>query len=280
MISFREQDPYSPIHYSYEVENVLFKHKSAFQEIMVITNPHFGRMLILDGVVQVTDRDEYMYHEMLTHPAMHAHPDPRTVVVVGGGDGGIVREVLKHKSVEKVYLVEIDAEVVEVCRRFFPYVAGGLDDPRVEIRPMDGAKFLADADFPADVVIVDSTDIVGHARSLFAQEFFKNVLRCLRDRNGIYVSHTESIHFHLPMARQVNEALKNVFPVLKVYSAPIATYAGNWWCFVIATRGIDPEKVSHWEEKDTVVYCPDMHAKAFLPERLTKKLFSSEPWPR
>lgn len=280
MISFTEQDPYASIHYSYEVENVLFRHKSAFQEIMVISNPRFGKILILDGIVQLTEADEYMYHEMLAHPAMHAHPNPRTIVVIGGGDGGIVREVLKHPTVEKVYLVEIDAEVVEVCRRFFPSVACGLDDPRVEIRPMDGAKFVADADFPTDVVIVDSTDIIGHARSLFTREFFRNVLKCLRDENGIYVSHTESIHFHLQMARQVHQTLKEIFPVLKVYTAPIATYPGNWWCFAIGTRGIDPEKISHWEEKDTVVYCPEMHAKAFLPTRLVAKLFSNTPWPR
>jgi len=279
MITFQERDPYAPIKYSYEVENVLFRQKSTFQDIMVFTNPWFGKVLVLDGVVQLTERDEYMYHEMLTHPAMHAHPAPKTVVVVGGGDGGIVREVLKHDTVEAVHLVEIDAMVVETSRQFFPQVAVGLDDPRVSIHAMDGAVFLREADFRADVIIVDSTDIVGHAKSLFAQEFFKNVHQRLADI-GIYASHTESIHFHLPMVRQINEVISGVFPVVKVYTAPIATYAGNWWCFVNGAKGLDPAKPSRWNDLDTVVYCPEMHEKAFLPERLMTKLFSNDPWPR
>ncbi|MBM4371687.1 MAG: polyamine aminopropyltransferase [Deltaproteobacteria bacterium] len=280
MISFKERDPYAPINYHYEVESVLFRQKSAFQDIMVFTNPFFGRILVLDGVVQITERDEYMYHEMLTHPAMHAHPAPKTVVVVGGGDGGIVREVLKHDSVEAVHLVEIDAMVVETARRFFPQVAAGLEDPRVTIHAMDGAVFLAEADFHADVIIVDSTDIVGHAKSLFAQEFFRNVHNRLAAQ-GLYVSHTESIHFHLPMARQIHEVLRGIFPDVRVYTAPIATYAGNWWCFVVGAKGgLDPSTPSRWKGLDTVMYCPEMHTKAFLPDRLTAKLFSSAPWPR
>ena len=279
MITFRERDPYAPIKYTYEVESVLFRQKSTFQDIMVFTNPWFGKILVLDGVVQLTERDEYMYHEMLTHPAMHAHPAPKTVVVVGGGDGGIVREVLKHDTVEAVHLVEIDAMVVETSRQFFPQVAVGLDDPRVTIHAMDGAVFLKEADFRADVIIVDSTDIVGHAKSLFAQEFFKNVHDRLADV-GVYASHTESIHFHLPMARQINEVITGVFPVVKVYTAPIATYGGNWWCFVTGAKGLDPATPSRWDDLDTVVYGPEMHEKAFLPERLTRKLFSDQPFPR
>ncbi len=279
MISFKERDPYAPIKYVYEVENVLFRQKSPFQDIMVFTNPWFGKILVLDGVVQLTERDEYMYHEMLTHPAMHAHPAPKTVVVVGGGDGGIVREVLKHDTVEAVHLVEIDAMVVETSRQFFPQVAVGLDDPRVTIHAMDGAVFLKEADFRADVIIVDSTDIVGHAKSLFAQEFFKNVHDRLADV-GVYASHTESIHFHLPMARQINEVITEVFPVVKVYTAPIATYGGNWWCLVTGAKGLDPATPSRWDDLDTVVYGPEMHEKAFLPERLTRKLFSDQPFPR
>ena len=104
----------------YEVENILYKGKSKFQEIMVIQNPHFGKMLILDGVVQITERDEFFYHEMLTHVALHAHPAPKKVIVIGGGDGGAVREILKHKTVEKVYFIEIDEEVINVSKKFFP----------------------------------------------------------------------------------------------------------------------------------------------------------------
>src|SRR3989304_3922357 len=114
MVKFSESAPFVPVDYSYEVDKILYRGKSKFQDIMVFENPHYGRMLILDGVVQITDRDEFFYHEMLAHVVMHAHPNPKRVIVVGGGDGGTVREVLKHKSVEKVYFIEIDPEVIRV----------------------------------------------------------------------------------------------------------------------------------------------------------------------
>ena len=123
MIKFFEKAPYAPVEYSYDVEEILYKGKSKFQEIRVIRNPHFGKMLILDDVVQLTEKDEFFYHEMLAHVVMHALPYPKKVIVIGGGDGGVVREVLKHKTVEKVYFVEIDEEVITVSNRFFPTVA-------------------------------------------------------------------------------------------------------------------------------------------------------------
>src|SRR4030042_5685337 len=142
MIKFFEKAPYAPVEYLYDVEEILYKGKSKFQEIMVIRNPYFGKMLILDDVVQLTERDEFFYHEMLTHVVMHAHPDPRKVIVIGGGDGGVVREVLKHRIIEKVYFVEIDEDVINVSKKFFPNVASGVDTPRVEIKIMDGAEFV------------------------------------------------------------------------------------------------------------------------------------------
>src|SRR4030043_1569606 len=130
MIKFTERAPYAPVEYLYDVEEILYKGKSAFQDIMVIRNPYYGKMLILDDVVQVTERDEFFYHEMLTHVVMQAHPDPRKVIVIGGGDGGVVREVIKHKTVEKVYFVEIDEKVIDVSRKYFPTGACSIDDPR------------------------------------------------------------------------------------------------------------------------------------------------------
>ncbi|RMG03835.1 MAG: spermidine synthase, partial [Nitrospirae bacterium] len=170
MIRFFEKDPYSPIQYVYDVEKILLKKKSEYQEIMVFENPYFGRVLVLDGVVQLTEKDEFFYHEMLVHPLMHSHPNPRVVTVIGGGDGGAVREVVKHESVEKVYFVEIDKEVIETSLEFFPTVSSAIKDPRVEIHNMDGAEFVRGRKNEIDVVIVDSTDIIGFARSLFTVE--------------------------------------------------------------------------------------------------------------
>ena len=210
MIRFYERDPYAPIQYTYEVENILYNGKSKFQEIMVIRNPHFGKMLILDGVVQITERDEFFYHEMLTHVVLHAHPAPKRVIVIGGGDGGAVREVLKHKTVEKVYFIEIDEEVINVSRKFFPAVACDVDDPRVEIKCMDGAEFIKGRDADIDAVIVDSTDIVGFATSLL-QRVFSAIKNCLT-KDGFYVTLSESLHFHKDIVIEVQETMKAVFP--------------------------------------------------------------------
>ncbi|MEW6586747.1 MAG: polyamine aminopropyltransferase [Nitrospirota bacterium] len=272
MIRFFEKAPYAPIEYCYEVEDILYKGKSRFQEITVIRNPHYGRMLILDDVVQMTERDEFFYHEMLTHVALHAHPDPRKIIVIGGGDGGVVREVLKHEKIEKVYFIEIDEEVIDISKKFFPTVSSGIDDPRVEIKIMDGAEFLGKrkaADI--DAVIIDSTDIIGFARSLFTSEFFTNVKNCLSDQ-GMFVTHTESLHFHKDMVIEIQELLKSIFPVVDLYTAPIATYPGNWWAFAVATKGVSPREVRKKFEIETKYYDDEVHGQSFLTKGLYEKL--------
>lgn len=271
MIKFFEKDPYAPIQYVYQVEDILHKSKSAFQEIMVIENPHFGRMLILDGVVQITERDELFYHEMLVHMVMHAHPHPRRVIVIGGGDGGTVREVLKHMTVEKVYFIEIDEEVINVSKKFFPTVASGVDDPRVEIKCMDGAEFVKGRDGDIDVIIVDSTDIIGFAKSLFTVEFFKSVKDSLTDE-GMFVTLSESLHFHKDIVIEVQEAMKLIFPIVDLYTAPIATYAGNWWTFSAASKKHDLRTMRHPYAIDTRYYSDEIHQQAFLPPKMYERL--------
>lgn len=271
MIRFFEKEPYSPIAYTYEVEKVLYKGKSKHQEILVIENPYFGRMLILDGIVQLTERDEFYYHEMLAHVVMHAHPDPKRIVVIGGGDGGAVREVLKHETVEKVYLVELDEEVISISRRFFPNVSSKVDDPRVEVRIMDGADFMKKVSPPTDVIIVDSTDIIGFARSLFTEDFFSSALKALREE-GMFVTHSESLHFHVDIVIEVQKILKKVFPLVDLYTVPIATYPGNWWAFSIGSKKLDPRDIRRPFEISTRYYDDEVHKHAFLPGKLYGKL--------
>lgn len=276
MIKFTERAPYAPVEYLYDVEEILYKGKSAFQDIMVFRNPYYGKMLILDEVVQITERDEFFYHEMLTHIAMHAHPNPKKVIVIGGGDGGVVREVLKHKTIEKVYFVEIDEEVINISRRFFPSVSSGVDDPRVEIKIMDGADFVAKrktADI--DAVIIDSTDIIGFARSLFTPEFFASVKNCLTDQ-GMFVTHTESLHFHKDMVIEIQEALKNVFPMVDLYTAAIATYPGNWWAFAVASKGGSPREIRNKGKIKAKYYSREIHQQSFMPKGLYERLMKRE----
>jgi spermidine synthase len=272
MIKFFEKAPYAPVEYAYDVEEILYIGKSKFQEIKVIKNPYFGKMLILDDVVQITERDEFFYHEMLTHVVLHAHPNPRKVVVIGGGDGGTVREVLKHKSVEKVYFIEIDEAVIQVSRKYFPSVSSGVDDPRVEIKIMDGAEFMRKRKSnDIDAVIIDSTDIIGFARSLFTNEFFTAVKDCMQD-DGMFVTHTESLHFHKDMVIEIQEVLKRLFPVVDLYTAPIATYPGNWWAFALASKKLSPRELRHKYTIQTKYYSDEVHQQAFLPKGLYKKL--------
>jgi spermidine synthase len=274
MIKFFENAPFVAVEYGYEVEKILYKGKSKFQEIMVFENPYFGRMLILDGVVQLTERDEFFYHEMLTHVPMHAHPEPKKVVVVGGGDGGTVREVLKHKSVEKVYFIEIDEEVINISKQFFPTLSCSIDDPRVEIKNMDGAEFIKKAS-GIDIVIVDSTDPIGFARSLYSEEFFKSVSNALTDE-GMCVIQSESLLLHPDVVGEVQHTIKSAFPVVDVYTAPIATYPGNWWTFSIGSKKLDPRQMRRKCELDTKYYSDEIHQYAFVPKGLYEKLMQGK----
>lgn len=275
MIKFFEKDPYALIEYVYEIENIFYNKKSKFQEIKVVESSYFGKMLILDGVVQLTEKDEFFYHEMLTHVAMHAHPNPRKVAVIGGGDGGTVREVLKHKSVEKVYFIEIDEEVIKVSKKFFPTLSCDIDNPRVDIRHIDGAKFLKTCDGEIDVVIVDSTDIIGFATSLFTKEFFASAKKKLTE-NGFYVTLSESLHFHRDIVIEVQETIKSVFPVVDLYTVPIATYAGNWWTFSVASKGLSPREMRNKFKIKTKYYSEEIHQNAFLPRGLYEKLMQKK----
>jgi spermidine synthase len=273
-ILFVERDPYAPISMVYPIKQVLYRGKSAFQEFAVLESTYFGRMLILDGVVQFTERDECFYHEMLAHVPLHAIEAPKNVIIIGGGDGGVAREVLKHPTIEKVYVVDIDPEVTHIAREYFPTVSCAFSDARVIERPMDGAIFLKEFDGKADAIIVDSTDIVGFAKSLFTPEFFSDARRVLED-HGIFVTLSESIHFHLPLVRQVQNMLKSVFPVVDLYTAPIATYPGYWWCFAVGTKGRNCRVPVRKPVTPTRYYCEEVHNTCFVPKFLYDRIMEN-----
>ncbi len=277
MVKFFEKDPYAPIQYVYDVDKVLYKAKSQYQEILVIENEYFGKILILDGVVQLTERDEFFYHEMLVHVVMHAHPEPKRVVVIGGGDGGAVREVLKHETVEKLYFVEIDNEVINTSKKFFPTVSSQIDSPKVEIKNMDGAEFIKNRKEEFDIVIVDSTDIIGFAKSLFTVEFFRSVKEALKE-DGMFVTLSESLHFHKEMVVNVQETMKLVFPIVDLYTAPIATYAGNWWTFSAGSNKLPLRQMRRPCISPTRYYSEEIHSHAFLPEGLYERLMKKLDW--
>jgi len=268
---FIERDPYAPIQYGYQVDQVLCSGRSDFQEYQVITNPFFGRIMILDGVVQLTERDEFFYHEMLAHVPLHSRQQPENVIVIGGGDGGAVREVVRHDCVKNVWLVDIDPEVTRLSKEYFPGVACGLSDPRVRVLHEDGAAFLRNFDGRADLVLVDSTDIVGMAKVLFSPQFFGDVNRVLTD-DGLFVTLSESLHFHFPIVRDVQNTMRDVFGHADLYTAPIATYGGNWWCFAVGHKGRGCRAKVRPTVAGTRYYCDEIHSGCFLPDFLYSRL--------
>jgi len=274
-VFFIERDPYAPIRHCYPVSKILYEGKSEYQEIMIIESPHFGRVLVLDGVAQCDERFEFIYHEFISHVPLFAHPKPEDVLIIGGGDGGALREVLKHREVKRAVLVDIDRQVIEVSKKFFPTMAVAFEDPRVIVLNEDGYKYVQDYEQEFDVIIVDSTDPVGFAHVLTTEEFFKYVFRALKE-DGIYVGQTESIHYHADIVRRVQKSLRKVFPIVDLYTAVIPGYAGYWWTFSIASKKHPVREPSRDVNIQTKLYSADMHRHAFLPESFYQKILSGE----
>ena len=166
-----------------------------FQEMSLIETSQFGRMLVLDGTIQTTIEDEFVYHEMITHIPLFTHKNPKKALVIGGGDGGAIREIIKHPSIEKAVLVEIDEGVVEISKKYLPEISCALDNEKVEVIIDDGIKYVNEHKNEFDIIMVDSTDPVGPAVGLFALDFYKSIYECLKD-DGIFVAQTESPFFH------------------------------------------------------------------------------------
>ncbi len=272
---FQENDPFAPIKYCYKVEEVIYSGKTKYYDLMIFKSPYFGKVLTLDNVVQFTERDEYFYHEMLTHIALHAHPSPNNILIIGGGDGGALREVLKHKVVERVLVVELDGGIIEACKSFFPTLSSGFADSKTHLMEMDGVEFLAETKEKFDLIIVDCTDPVGPAEPLFTSQFFTNAFSALK-ADGIFVAQTESLHFHRKFVADVQGRLAKIFNLVDLYTVPIATYAGNWWTFSIASKVYNPREVLRKCQVSTRYYSEDVHYQAFLPRSLYQKLMSNK----
>ena len=217
----------------------LYDARSLFQRIEVLDTHEYGRTLLLDGCVMLTDRDEFIYHEMIVHPALLCHPNPERVAIVGGGDGGSVREALKHPQVQSVHLVEIDPMVTEVSRKFFPALSSALDDPRVEVHVADGFSYLETRPNTYDVILVDSIDPKGEAAKLFSPSFFERAKGALR-RGGILVQQTESPFYDTWVMLQVVSGQKALFRNVAAFLAFIPTYPSGLWSFSFASDVVNP----------------------------------------
>lgn len=220
------------------ITDKLHEEQSPYQKIEVYDTRGHGRLLLLDGMVMLTELDEFVYHELISHIPLCIHPDPRRVLVVGGGDGGTVREVLRHPGVERVVLCEIDERVTRVCQRWIPAVAGRLDDPRVELVFADAVEYVRTHPGSFDAVLVDSSEPIGPAAGLFRAEFFADLRRALRP-GGIVSAQTESPFYAADTVRSVFAELGSVFSRVHAYYGCIPTYPSGCWTFALAgdTRG-------------------------------------------
>ena len=218
---------------------VLVDKETAYQKVLIFDNPSLGRVLALDGAVMLTERDEFTYHELLVHPALLAHPSPRRVLVIGGGDGGTLREIVKHPEVEVAILCEIDKEVIDLSREFLPFTASGLDHPKSKVHVGDGIAYIKNHKNSFDVILIDSTDPVGFAEGLFKSDFYEDVKQALRPE-GIMVQQTESPFYIFDVWVDIFRNLKRVFPTVHCYAGSVPLYPSGAWTFGFASVESDP----------------------------------------
>ncbi|WP_026342449.1 polyamine aminopropyltransferase [Paenibacillus fonticola] len=256
-----------------KIRETLVREQTDFQDLAIIDTEEFGRMLVLDDMVMTTVKDEFVYHEMVAHPALFTHPDPKHVLVVGGGDGGVIREIMKHPKVEKAVLVDIDGKVIEYSKKYLPEIACELDNPRVEVQVNDGYMHIIQSKNKYDVIMVDSTEPVGPAAPLFERGFYQGIYEALKE-DGIFVAQTDNPWFKADLIQKVNKDVKEIFPIVRVYGANIPTYPSGLWTFTMGSKTYDPLQVDEAQipEIDTKYYSPRLHKAAFVLPKFVEDL--------
>jgi len=227
--------------FSIKIDKHVISRKSEFQRIDVFDSYTFGRILVLDGYLMLTEKDEFIYHEMMTHVPMAVNPKITDALVIGAGDGGVVRELTKYNSIKRIDMVEIDKTVVDVCREYLPQTACKLDDPRVHIYYEDGLNFVRRKFNEYDLIIVDSTDPIGPGENLFTRDFYGNCYKAL-NASGILVNQHESPYYpdDAKAMQKAHKHIKSIFPIALVYQAHIPTYPSGHWLFGFASKSLDP----------------------------------------
>ncbi len=260
-----------------KVGKTLFSGESEFQKLEILETLEYGRMMLLDGLVMVTERDEFVYHDMIVHPALFTHPNPQKVLVIGGGDGGSIREIVKHPQVEQAILCEIDGLVIEKSIELLPSMASAIDgsNPRVKLHVDDGLAYIREHQNEFDVILVDSTDPIGPAVGLFEEDFYRLVFGALK-ADGIMVAQSESPFYHADIQKSMYANLRAVFPVVEMYQAFIPTYPSGFWSFAFASKKYHPVKDFDRQRAAergfyTKYYNEDLHLGAFMLPTFAKE---------
>ncbi|MCC0685875.1 polyamine aminopropyltransferase [Clostridioides sp. ZZV14-6345] len=267
------------VRFSIKVNKHLFEGKSQFQRIDVYDSDEFGKFLTIDGLMMVTYKDEFIYHEMITHVPMATNLDIKKALVIGGGDGGTVRELSRYPQIEKIDMVEIDKMVVDVSKEYMDICSCKLDDKRVSLYFEDGVNFVKCAqDKSYDLIIVDSTDPIGPGEGLFSTNFYRDCYRVLTD-DGILVNQSESPYFNFNARemKRANKKLKEIFPISEVYQAHIPTYPSGHWLFGFASKKFNPIKNQDkdgWEKLNlkTKYYNSNIHLGSFMLPQYVKEM--------
>ncbi|MFQ6056226.1 MAG: polyamine aminopropyltransferase [Methanosarcinales archaeon] len=276
-------DKYTPntTYLSIEVKDVIYSKSSKYQKIYILDTEDFGKILVLDESIQTTEMDEFHYHEMIVHVPLLTHPNPKKILIIGGGDGGCCKEVLKHNP-EKVVCVEIDEEVVKSCEKYMPMIGeNSFSNQSVELKIDDGIKFVEYDNNKFDVIIIDSTDPVEIAEGLFSKEFYSKIYSKL-EKDGIMVCQSESPFFHFETLKKVRNYLNDIFPIVKTYLSYIPTYPSGMWSFTLASKKYNPlipEEIINKRLKERKInskyYNAEIHNSAFsIPEWIKHEIIT------
>jgi len=267
------------VDFSIKVQEHLYTSKSPFQQIDFFKSEEFGVFFTLDGLMMVNEKDEFIYHDMITHVAMATNPEIKRVLVIGGGDGGTVRELTRYSSIEKIDMVEIDEMVVRACQKYLPITAGQLEDDRVSLYFQDGLEFINGKEAAYDLILVDSTDPIGPGEGLFSEAFYKDCFKALSEK-GILVNQHESPYYanYAKEMKRSHNKIKRIFPISKVYQFHMPTYPSGHWLFGFASKALDPVedfKPNKWAAfgLETKYYNTELHKGAFaLPTYVNEML--------
>jgi len=266
--------------FAIKVDEVLVSTRSKYQDVLVFKSKEYGNVLVLDGVIQCTAKDEFAYQEMLSHLPLNCHPNPKHVLIIGGGDGGVAREVAKHPNVESITQCEIDEEVINVSKRYLPYMACGFDSPKMNLHVGDGFAFMEAHKNEFDVIISDTSDPVGPAERLFSEEYYKLMHAALKD-DGILAVQGESMWLHLKLIRGLIDFTSNLYAKAAYATGYVPSYPCGQIGYLLASKNPETDFAvpvrdlteEQMEEMELKYYTPDMHRAAFiLPRNVEKAL--------
>lgn len=264
--------------FSLKIKQKVHEEQSPFQFLEIYETESFGNLMVIDGCTMVSTRDNFFYHEMMSHPALFIHPNPKRVWIIGGGDCGTLREVLKHPAVEQAMQIDIDERVTRLAEIYFPELCESNNDPRADLKFIDGIKWVKDAKpNSVDIIIIDSTDPVGPAEGLFGEAFYKDCVNCLSE-NGLLVQQSESALLHLNLITEMRDAMRNSgLTHQQTLFFPQCIYPSGWWSATIASKNpLAPFRAEDCANKafDTVYYNVDIHQAALAQPEFFKKAFS------